>query len=82
MTSQAGDFAEAAACAASMAGVSCASVVPKSTCRATLEVLTLLVYKPPDRLGDKITPLRGIAVVRHVLVCPRVRVNFVTKTNT
>eukprot|EP00116_Pleurobrachia_bachei_P009746 sb/3470008/ len=39
MTSQAGDFAEAAACAASMAGVSCASVVPKSTCRATLEIL-------------------------------------------
>ena len=41
MTSQAGDFAEAAACAASMAGVNCASVVPKSTCRSTLEVITL-----------------------------------------
>ncbi|KAL5255346.1 hypothetical protein ACHWQZ_G014681 [Mnemiopsis leidyi] len=39
MTSGGGEFAEAAACAANMAGVNCISVVPKSTCRATLEIL-------------------------------------------
>ena len=38
MTSGAGEFAEAAACAANMAGVNCISVVPKSTCRTSLEV--------------------------------------------
>ncbi|XP_063681203.1 probable serine racemase [Bolinopsis microptera] len=39
MTSGAGEFAEAAACAANMAGVNCISVVAKSTCRASLEIL-------------------------------------------
>ena len=44
LTAGGGEFAEAAACAANMAGVNCISVVPKSTCRATLEVSSVTFH--------------------------------------